>query len=216
MDTFALSRSRLGGTPWISVNWDAWRDAKAGESSDTRATIAEFSLTPAEGIEAFRRILGETELSQVIVSTGDLNARLDQWVRAQSLERAVPSKPEEASPAHARPNVRTEYVPAQNETEKVIASIWEALFGIEKVGIDDNFFDLGGDSLLLLRVQAKIGQTLGANLSSAEMFQHPTISALARRLSQPVAEPAGLGEVQDRAQLQRAALARQRQTMKHG
>jgi acyl transferase domain-containing protein len=215
MDAFALSRRRLDGTPWISVNWDGWRNEKASESSSTGPTITEFSLAPAEGIEAFRRILSETELGRVIVSTGDLNSRLDLWVSSKALEAAAPSKPEEASQLHPRPNVRSGYVPAQNETERVIANIWEALFGIEKVGVDDNFFDLGGDSLLLLRVQAMIGQTFGANLSSAEMFQHPTISALARRVSQPAAESAGLAAVQDRAQLQRAALARQVQTTKH-
>jgi len=217
MDAFALSRSRLGETPWISVNWDGWKSERTGKSSPTGATITEFSLTPAEGIEAFRRILGETELSQVIVSTGDLNSRLDQWVRPQPLERATPSKSQETSPAHARPDVRTEYVPVQNETERVLADIWQALLGIQEVGVDDNFFDLGGDSLLLLRVQVKIREALEVNLSSAEMFQHPTIRALARRLSQPAAEPAGLGAVQTRAQMQRAVLTGQRQRIiEHG
>jgi aryl carrier-like protein len=82
------------------------------------------------------------------------------------------------------------------------------------VGIQDNFFDLGGDSLLLMRVQVKISQLLKADLTSAEMFEHPTISTLARRLSQPTAETTGLEAVQSRAQLQRAAMDRQRPAMK--
>lgn len=118
---------------------------------------------------------------------------------------------------HPRPEVDIVFAAPTNELERKLANIWEALLGINEVGVDDNFFDLGGDSLLLLRVQVKIREALEVNLSPAEMFQHPTIGALARRLSQPAAEPAGLGAVQTRAQLQRAVLAGQRQrTIEHG
>ena len=209
LDAFALSRNRSGRTPWISVNWDAWRDGAEDENSSSGAAITEFSLTPAEGLEAFRRILGRTDLGQVIVSTGDLRARISAWLKPHGTNSSATSIPEQVTPSHARPAVRTNHVAAQNETEGVIAGIWESLFGITQVGVNDNFFDLGGDSLLLLRVQAKIQQALRVNLSAAEMFQYPTISALAERISQPAVEMVGLGAVQGRAQLQRAALAGQ-------
>jgi acyl transferase domain-containing protein len=214
MDAFALNRSRLNGVPWIAVNWDGWGEDGAGESSAVNATASDFHLTPSEGIEAFRRILGTSQVSQIIVSTGDLDSRLSMWVRPQAVERAAASGAEKGSQLHARPNVQTAYVPVQTEKERALASIWEELLGIDKVGIQDNFFDLGGDSLLLMRVQVKISQLLKADLTSAEMFEHPTISTLARRLSQPTAETTGLEAVQSRAQLQRAAMDRQRPAMK--
>jgi acyl transferase domain-containing protein len=209
MDAFAVSRNRPDSTPWISLSWDAWTNGGASEPPTSRTTIDAFSITPDEGIRAFRRILGDTEIRHIIVSTGDLDDRLDTWTRPQPMEKAADSESEAHVPTHARPNVRTNYVPAQSEMERVVARIWEALLGIEGIGVDDNFFDLGGDSLLLMRLQVKIQQTSGINLSSAEMFQYSTISSLAQRLSQPLPPPTELESIQDRAQMQKAALARQ-------
>jgi acyl transferase domain-containing protein/aryl carrier-like protein len=214
MDAFALNRRGLGGTPWVSVNWDGWGDEKTAERSNAGATITEFDLAPAEGIEAFRRILGKSELTQVIISTGELSSRLDVWLRPQQVARATSAREADhtESGRHARPEVGIAFSAPTSESERVLAGIWQDLLGIQEVGVDDNFFDLGGDSLLLLRVQVKIRQAIGADLSAAEMFQHPTVGALARRLVQPAAEPGGLGAVQDRAQLQREAMARRQQT----
>lgn len=211
MDTYAQSRNRLGTTRWMSVNWDAWKNAEENTAS-TGAALAEFSLTPDEGAEAFQRILcNNSQLEQVVVSTGDLNSRIAEWLQPRLSEDHSALQPAATAPSHRRPEVRTIYVPAENETERSIAGIWESLFGISQVGIHDNFFDLGGDSLLLLRVQDKIQELLDVNLSVAEMFQHPTVEALARRISQPAPELAGMDATLDRAQLQRAALARHQQ-----
>ena len=95
-----------------------------------------------------------------------------------------------------------------------LTEIWQRLLGHPSIGVDDNFFDLGGDSLLITRVLARIRQALKTNLSLVDMYQYPTINALARHLTQPVAESAGLAAVQNRASLQRAALARPRQSAK--
>jgi acyl transferase domain-containing protein len=140
------------------------------------------------------------------------------WIEPQHKEqqRIEPETAPSQTMRHARPEVDIAFTPSTNESQRALAGIWQELLGIQEVGVDDNFFDLGGDSLLLLRVQAKIREALGTELSPAEMFEHPTIRALARHLSQPAAGSAGLGSIQDRAQMQRAAMARQRQPMKRG
>ena len=68
--------------------------------------------------------------------------------------------------------------------EKTIAQVWQEILGIEKVGIKDNFFDLGGNSLLLLQLQNQLSQKLEQNLSIVELFQYPNIQALATYLNQ--------------------------------
>ncbi len=70
----------------------------------------------------------------------------------------------------------------ENALERTLVGIWQQVLGLEKVGVDDNFFDLGGNSLLILRAHAQIEQALGAELSVIELFTHPTIRALARAL----------------------------------
>ncbi len=68
--------------------------------------------------------------------------------------------------------------------EARLAAIWQDVLGAERVGIHDNFFDLGGDSILSVRIVAKAHQQ-GLALTSRQLFEHPTIAALAQ-LAEPV------------------------------
>jgi len=76
------------------------------------------------------------------------------------------------------------YQSPQTEVEKQITAIWQKVLRIDKVGIDDNFFEIGGHSLLLVQLHQQLRSTLGLDLSIVEMFQYPTIQALAQRISQ--------------------------------
>ncbi|MFL6289713.1 MAG: amino acid adenylation domain-containing protein, partial [Thermoanaerobaculia bacterium] len=73
--------------------------------------------------------------------------------------------------------------------ERTIAEIWKEVVGLAEVGVRDNFFDVGGHSLLMARVHARLEETLGRRLSMVDLFQYPTIAALAAHLS-PGAETA--------------------------
>ena len=105
------------------------------------------------------------------------------------------------------------YLAPQTDLEKSIANIWQQAFGIERVGTADNFFDLGGHSLLMLQVHARLVASLGRDISIVRMFQYPTVGSLAKFLGQAPGEQ-GFEMIQNRAQLQRAALARQRTAIK--
>lgn len=67
--------------------------------------------------------------------------------------------------------------------EREIAAIWRNVLGIEEVGVHDNFFDLGGRSLLLVRVQARLSERLNRSVSMLELFRRPTVHALATHLA---------------------------------
>jgi len=66
--------------------------------------------------------------------------------------------------------------------EARIAGVWRELLGVDGVGAEDNFFDLGGHSLLLVRLQAKLASDLGHDVPVVELFQYPTVRSLAARL----------------------------------
>jgi hypothetical protein len=70
--------------------------------------------------------------------------------------------------------------------EQIIAGIWQELLGVTAVGIHDHFFEMGGHSLLLVQLHARLQAALRRPVPITELFQCPTISALSRRLS---AEP---------------------------
>ena len=88
---------------------------------------------------------------------------------------ALPAPEGERQTEHA-------YVAPRSELERRIAGIWREVLGVEQVGIDDNFFDLGGHSLLLTRLRARLEAELEVELPIVKLFQHPTVSATARYL----------------------------------
>jgi AMP-binding enzyme C-terminal domain/Phosphopantetheine attachment site len=75
------------------------------------------------------------------------------------------------------------YVAPRTELEQRIAGIWQAVLGVEKVGMHDNFFDLGGHSILLIEANSKLRLALDREWSVVDMFRHPTVSAMAEFLS---------------------------------
>jgi amino acid adenylation domain-containing protein len=128
----------------------------------------------------------------------------------------------EALPAPERtaaPAVRQCFVGARNELERAIAKVWQEVIRVERIGVDDNLFDLGAHSLHMVQALQKLKASLGADFSITRMFQYPTVSSLARFLSgESSAGPADgacaepfAGKIQDRAQKQREALARRKQ-----
>ena len=113
-----------------------------------------------------------------------------------------------------------EQVLPRSGMEKRIASVWERAFGTQDISIHDNFFDLGGHSLLMLKVHKHLCETLGLKLSLVQVFQFPTIAALAKSL-----EPAAPSNMTNTANLaqtlaaqarQRASLARAARARGHG
>jgi len=72
-----------------------------------------------------------------------------------------------------------EYVAPRTELEKVVAKIWQKVLKLDKIGINDNFFDIGGHSILAIRIAAKAHEE-GLQLRPYQIFTHPTIASLAR------------------------------------
>ena len=82
-------------------------------------------------------------------------------------------------PADGRPNISAPFVAPSNATEALLSGIWAKVLGIDQVGIDDNFFDLGGDSILNIQIVTQ-ARASGLALTPQELFDHPTVAALAQ------------------------------------
>ena len=118
------------------------------------------------------------------------------------------------APESLRPELEVAYVAPQTELEQIIATIWQEVLHLEKVGIYDNFFDLGGHSLLIVQVHSRLQARLERNISMVEMFKYPTIELLAKHLSFNREEKPIFEEISDLAQKQILAINRQKQLMK--
>jgi len=94
MDAFAHHYHRQHSTRCLSVNWADWnfdKNPKPGAAGEENARV-DWRMTPGEGIETFRRILFFGKDNQVVVSTVDLQLRIDRWVRLKSLREERPQK----------------------------------------------------------------------------------------------------------------------------
>jgi acyl transferase domain-containing protein/acyl carrier protein len=174
MDAYARRKNRGSGTPWTSVDWDSWR------LTDTRpviaglgATVNEFVMEREEGVDACERILAQRTLGQVVVSSGDLDARLRLWVARREEPKAA------SAVRHERPNLSAAYAAPRGELERDLAEVWQELFGVATIGVNDNFFELGGHSLLATQLNARLSSKLHVEMSLAALLQAPTIADLA-------------------------------------
>lgn len=134
---------------------------------------------------------------------------LDEWPRTASGKvdlQALSSAPE--TPAQAK----AVYKPPQNELEQLIAGFWQEVLFLDTIDRDDNFFDLGGHSLLLMKVNLKLKHHSGKEISLVEMFKYPTIASLAEFLSgQQNGDSAdSLQKIQERATNRRETSQQQR------
>jgi acyl carrier protein len=93
--------------------------------------------------------------------------------------RALPA------PESVRPELAATFVIPKTRMEKLIAAIWQEVLNLEKVGIHDNFFDLGGHSLLIAQVKKQLQDLVAQELSMVEIFTYPTIHSLANYLQEP-------------------------------
>ncbi len=99
-----------------------------------------------------------------------------------------------------------EFAAPRDPLEETIAGLWREALQVDRVGRQDNFFDLGGHSLLVVQVHRKLRAELGRELSVVDLFKHATIAALAEFLrSAPGAPGAGLEDARERARRQRDA-----------
>jgi len=101
------------------------------------------------------------------------------------------------------------YATPSTDVERTLAEVWQEVLEIEKVGVNDNFFDLGGNSLMMVRIYNKLRPIFEERISIVKMFEYPTISAFGGYLSQESGEPQ---ENSDHQAEKRKALRKRRRT----
>ena len=210
MDAFAETMAITGKTRWISADWDPWLtrdDERIHATYDTG--LQKHALNAEESRETFRRVIAGAPPGRVIVSTGNLPLRIRFWTEGGA--STVPGNEEDgtAHMLHARPALTTTYVPPRSELENTVLQIWQQALGINQLGIHDNFFDLGGNSLIGLRMINTVKKTLQIELPIMALFEGPTISSLCQRIEQKQFVVPDFDEVQERGERRRKNLAEQ-------
>ena len=102
------------------------------------------------------------------------------------------------------------YRKPRTQTERDIAAVWRSVLGVERVGLDQNFFDLGGHSLLMVELSRVLRRELGRDIPIVTLFQYPTVELLAEHLSKQQAGEDLLERASGRAEKRARALGRQK------
>ncbi len=142
-------------------------------------------ILPQEGVEAFHRVLAGP-LRQVVVSSMDLDA-LTRQVAASSTEA-------EAGQTFDRPQLDSDFVAPEGEIESRLAGFWEELLGVSNVGVEDSFFDLGGHSLIAVRLFAMVKKAFRVDFPISVLFEAPTIRACAQLIEAQIGPMDGTPE----------------------
>ena len=184
LDAVARLRNRTSSFPWLSIDWDTWlRTEDEAALKRAGASPTGFAMTPSEGVDALHRILSADLSGQVVVSTGDLQSRLSQWVDLRPVRVAAHAAPPAAvGVAVPRPNLRTAYEPPDGDLERAITDAFRRGLGLEEVGVHDNFFELGGHSLKALEIAARLQIDLGTEVRVTMFYEAPTAALLARAI----------------------------------
>jgi aryl carrier-like protein len=106
------------------------------------------------------------------------------------------------------------YVAPETELERAITAIWQQVLKLEKVGIHDNFFEVGGHSLLMAQVLNKVRELSGKDISMMALFQNPTIASLCKYLGGEQIEQSSFQQAYVRTKMQEKTIVRQKELRK--
>jgi amino acid adenylation domain-containing protein len=163
--------------------------------------------------------------SQALLTIGELRAYLKEGLPEYMVPaafvplEALPLTPNGKVDRRSLPAPRWEcqseeaYVAPENELQGIIACIWCELLQVDRVGLDDSFFDLGGHSLLIVQAHRRLSEVTDRELAITDMFRFPTIRTLAQYLIQDFGDgdQITIQKSTDRAQTRRAAMLRRQQ-----
>jgi acyl transferase domain-containing protein len=190
LDAFAAMHDDASGTRVMSVDWDTWREVGMAVNTPLPAAWAHLredklkhGIRSAEAEEVFDRLLA-SPVPQVLVSTRDFAAlqRLTKKAIADLRDSIITPNPPTAMSVHNRPDSLDDFVPPGDEIERFIVTTWQELLGIEPIGIHDDFFKLGGHSLLGTQVLARVRERFKINLSLRIIFEAVTPAELAQHV----------------------------------
>ncbi|MFF5204857.1 SDR family NAD(P)-dependent oxidoreductase [Streptosporangium sp. NPDC000396] len=149
--------------------------AATGEAAAATAPVA-GGIAPVDGAEAFRRVLAARLGPQVVINPLPV-AELAERARARTTDTiAGDTEAEERLGSDAAGD---DHAVPRNELEATIARVWSDGLGVSRVGIDDDFFELGGNSLIAVQLIAALRKAVGVKLPMRSLFESPTVAELA-------------------------------------
>jgi malonyl CoA-acyl carrier protein transacylase/NAD(P)-dependent dehydrogenase (short-subunit alcohol dehydrogenase family)/acyl carrier protein len=211
LDVFAYYKQRQGRYT-VTIDWNDWTEVgmavraaqrhhtgSRGPSDNRTGNDDILSISPEEGIDVFQRIV-ENNINRVVVCHHDIH-RLKELIYNAAREIAQTGTIDQtgektaAVVLHERPAISTDYEPPTNELQEFILDIWEKTLGFKNIGIMDDWFELGGDSLIVTQLISRIREVYPVDISLNIFFENPTTARLAEMIEELLYEKVkGLSE----------------------
>ena len=182
-DAFAYAHRQATDTNTVSINWPGWKET--GMLADKKEAYGEKDwfkkeynrgITTHEGISAFAHAL-TLHVPQLVVSKE--NIRLEAHDGSQRTDTSTPLK-ELHSNGHSSSSPHGVPFSEYGSIEEQLQSIWSQVLGLKQIGIHDDFFEIGGHSLLAVTLFKRMEQAIGAlHLPISALIQAPTIAKFA-------------------------------------
>ncbi|HTI20618.1 MAG TPA: SDR family NAD(P)-dependent oxidoreductase [Kutzneria sp.] len=186
LDAYGTALASTSDTQVITVIWghwqyDAWQDGSEA-TADRAAYRRRNGFSDAAGLALLDKIVGGAN-GTVVAMRQELPAAQREWSALSNLADLVETAAAPESTRFPRPPLRTDYAPPRTELETTVAEIWGEFLGIDRIGVHDPFFDLGGTSLVGMAMVAAIEKVVGRAIAPAVLFAHPTVAAFATELT---------------------------------
>jgi phthiocerol/phenolphthiocerol synthesis type-I polyketide synthase E len=167
--------ARAWGAPWCSVGWEGWvAPWEAGDGIAFGSEQGALTMTPEEVVAAFERCLAVAGTAQLVIGTGDLNVRLAQWSDVLAATQTGGGAGRTvASPSRA----------PSDPLERRVAEVWQEVLGGEAIGAEDDFFQLGGNSLAGLQILSKLRAEFAVELPLKTFFESRTVAGMAAEIA---------------------------------
>ncbi len=184
LDAFASYANSHSDFPTVSIGWPAWRDVgiltaakKSADLESRRVAAQQRAILAKDGVEIFHHLITAPQSPHVIVSPRDLEFVIAE---AGAPLAATPS-PYASAPADILPanqlHVRAAAVDEpRDEVERAIAAMWTSALNVTPIGVHERFLDLGGHSLMAMRIVSQLRTTYAIDFTLRQFFEHPTIA----------------------------------------
>ncbi|HET9182779.1 MAG TPA: amino acid adenylation domain-containing protein [Candidatus Angelobacter sp.] len=189
LEVHALERNGQVDIVWL-YNQDLFDALRIQQMARHFEQLLEAAVQDLDQPVGSLRTLSTSEIQQLTIQSAPQSDKVER--RTAKEERA-----------------KSLYVAPRTPLEQMVAGVWRELLGIKQVGVDDNFFDLGGHSFLVARVRFKLQEQLRQELTLVDFFAHPTIRLLSQKLEH--GENGTNSNIGKRVSRQRAHVLRSRQ-----
>ncbi|MEM7304520.1 MAG: phosphopantetheine-binding protein, partial [Pseudomonadota bacterium] len=198
LDALVCQQTRhASNTHWLSLNWDAVNNdimsAKEGRSQITGSSLMDAAFTPEQAWDAFIQALDHKHNDQLLISSARFHERLQHAYSTIENESS-----ESTELGNQRPAIETPYVAPSTDTEHFVVNAMGDLLGISKIGVNDDFFDLGGQSLLAIQAVTRLRQEYEVELPMrALLFDARTPASIAKLIDEERAKSNSTSSILD-------------------